>query len=114
MNFPDRVPGIPDFTPIFDLIREVRILNEESPHYRHHRPGRLLPCRIPPPQGIRSPRPHLYWKEYVEIDPKYFRPTEVEELKADSSKAKKILNWIIHRKPPRQKEARCQFIVYYN
>jgi hypothetical protein len=26
MNFPDRVPGIPDFTPIFDLIREERIL----------------------------------------------------------------------------------------
>jgi hypothetical protein len=27
MNFPDRVPGIPDFTPIFDLIREERILS---------------------------------------------------------------------------------------
>ena len=36
---------------------------------------------------------NLDWKEYVEIDPKYFRPTEVEVLKADSSKAKKILNW---------------------
>ena len=27
MNFSDRVPGIPDFTPIFDLIREERILS---------------------------------------------------------------------------------------
>jgi GDPmannose 4,6-dehydratase len=36
---------------------------------------------------------NLDWEEYVEIDPKYFRPTEVEALKADSSKAKKILNW---------------------
>jgi GDPmannose 4,6-dehydratase len=36
---------------------------------------------------------NLDWKEYVEIDPKYFRPTEVEVLKADSSKAKKVLNW---------------------
>ncbi|MCJ7564858.1 MAG: hypothetical protein MUP52_09765 [Candidatus Aminicenantes bacterium] len=27
MNFPDRVPGIPDFTPIFDLIREEKILS---------------------------------------------------------------------------------------
>ena len=36
---------------------------------------------------------NLDWKEYVEIDPKYFRPTEVKVLKADSSKAKKILNW---------------------
>ena len=29
----------------------------------------------------------------VEIDPKYFRPTEVDYLKADISKAKKILKW---------------------
>ena len=36
---------------------------------------------------------NLDWKECVDIDPKYFRPTEVEVLKADSSKAKKILNW---------------------
>jgi GDPmannose 4,6-dehydratase len=36
---------------------------------------------------------NLDWKEYVEIDPKYFRPTEVEALKADPSKAKKNLNW---------------------
>jgi len=36
---------------------------------------------------------NLDWEEYVEIDPKYFRPMEVEVLKADSSKAKKNLNW---------------------
>ena len=36
---------------------------------------------------------NLDWKECVDIDPKYFRPTEVEVLKADSSKAKKIMNW---------------------
>ncbi len=35
----------------------------------------------------------LDWREYIEIDPKYFRPTEVENLSADFSKAKKILNW---------------------
>ncbi|MBP8718864.1 MAG: GDP-mannose 4,6-dehydratase, partial [Candidatus Atribacteria bacterium] len=35
----------------------------------------------------------LDWKEYVEIDPRYFRPTEVELLLADSSKARKELNW---------------------
>ncbi|MHA1410569.1 MAG: GDP-mannose 4,6-dehydratase, partial [Candidatus Odinarchaeia archaeon] len=35
----------------------------------------------------------LYWKEYIEIDPIYFRPTEVENLRADFSKAKSILNW---------------------
>ncbi|OGC22571.1 GDP-mannose 4,6-dehydratase [candidate division WOR-1 bacterium RIFOXYC2_FULL_37_10] len=36
---------------------------------------------------------NLDWKEYVEIDPKYFRPTEVDFLCADISKAKKVLNW---------------------
>ncbi len=29
----------------------------------------------------------------VEVDPRYFRPTEVDQLLGDSSKAKKILNW---------------------
>lgn len=29
----------------------------------------------------------------IEIDPRYFRPTEVEYLLADASKAKKYLNW---------------------
>ncbi|MCS7212944.1 MAG: GDP-mannose 4,6-dehydratase [Candidatus Calescibacterium sp.] len=32
-------------------------------------------------------------KVLVEVDPKYFRPTEVEFLLADCSKAKKILGW---------------------
>tara|TARA_B100000989_G_scaffold259053_1_gene209120 strand:+ start:406 stop:1458 length:1053 start_codon:yes stop_codon:yes gene_type:complete len=29
----------------------------------------------------------------VEVDPRYFRPTEVDQLLGNSSKAKKILNW---------------------
>lgn len=33
------------------------------------------------------------WQDYIEIDPKYYRPTEVEHLFADTSKAKTILNW---------------------
>ena len=35
----------------------------------------------------------LDWKKYVEIDQKYFRPTEVDLLIGDASKAKKKLNW---------------------
>lgn len=35
----------------------------------------------------------LNWKKYVEIDPKYFRPTEVDILKGDSAKARRILGW---------------------
>ena len=35
----------------------------------------------------------LDWKEHVKIDPKYFRPTEVDVLKANPDKAKKELGW---------------------
>jgi GDPmannose 4,6-dehydratase len=35
----------------------------------------------------------LDWTKYVEVDPAYFRPTEVDYLLGDSSKAKKALNW---------------------
>src|SRR5665811_1785501 len=33
------------------------------------------------------------WKKYVEIDPRYFRPTEVDHLHGDPSKAMKALGW---------------------
>jgi GDPmannose 4,6-dehydratase len=32
-------------------------------------------------------------KDIIKIDPKYFRPTEVQTLLGDASKAKKLLNW---------------------
>ena len=35
----------------------------------------------------------LNWIEYVRIDPRYFRPTEVEVLIADITKAKEKLGW---------------------
>jgi GDPmannose 4,6-dehydratase len=38
----------------------------------------------------------LDWKKHVEIDPKYLRPTEVDYLLGDSSKARKALNWTPH------------------
>jgi GDPmannose 4,6-dehydratase len=33
------------------------------------------------------------WHQYVRIDPRYYRPTEVDYLEADTSKAEKELNW---------------------
>ncbi len=33
------------------------------------------------------------WKPYVEIDPRYYRPTEVDLLLGDAAKARRILNW---------------------
>jgi GDPmannose 4,6-dehydratase len=35
----------------------------------------------------------LDWREHVEIDPRYFRPAEVDALCADASKAKRKLGW---------------------
>lgn len=35
----------------------------------------------------------LNWKKYVEIDKRYFRPNEVDYLKANITKAKKQLHW---------------------
>ena len=33
------------------------------------------------------------WKKYVEIDPRYYRPAEVNALVADTAKAKRVLKW---------------------
>ena len=35
----------------------------------------------------------LDWQKYVEVDPRYFRPTEVGKLIADPAKAREKLNW---------------------
>ena len=35
----------------------------------------------------------LDWQKYVEIDPRYFRPTEVDHLQGDASKARAKLGW---------------------
>jgi GDPmannose 4,6-dehydratase len=35
----------------------------------------------------------LDWREYVRIDPRYFRPTEVENLRANPGKARERLGW---------------------
>jgi GDPmannose 4,6-dehydratase len=35
----------------------------------------------------------LDWEKYVEIDPSYYRPTEVDYLLGDASKAREALGW---------------------
>jgi GDPmannose 4,6-dehydratase len=35
----------------------------------------------------------LKWADYVEIDARYFRPSEVDLLQGDASKAKRVLGW---------------------
>ena len=36
---------------------------------------------------------HLDWKKHVKNDPRYYRPTEVDQLVGDASKAKRKLGW---------------------
>ena len=35
----------------------------------------------------------LDWEKFVHIDPRYYRPTEVDVLQGDASKARRILGW---------------------
>ena len=35
----------------------------------------------------------LDWKDYVEYDARYIRPTEVDQLLGDATKAKELLGW---------------------
>lgn len=36
----------------------------------------------------------LDWEPHVKIDPRYFRPTEVEALRGDAAKARQALGWV--------------------
>jgi GDPmannose 4,6-dehydratase len=36
---------------------------------------------------------HLDWRDHVVVDPRYFRPAEVDHLLADASKARFVLGW---------------------
>ena len=33
------------------------------------------------------------WREYVKVDPRYYRPAEVTDARADYSKARRVLGW---------------------
>jgi GDPmannose 4,6-dehydratase len=35
----------------------------------------------------------LDWEQFVEVDPRYYRPAEVDYLKLDSAKARRVLGW---------------------
>ena len=38
-------------------------------------------------------RLELDWRKYVEVDPRYYRPSEVDRLVGDASKARRELDW---------------------
>jgi GDPmannose 4,6-dehydratase len=52
----------------------------------------------------------LDWQQYVEIDPRYFRPTEVDILLGDPAKARKKLGW----KPTTDLQALAEMMVEHD
>jgi len=56
---------------------------------------------------IAGERLSLNWQKHVEIDPRYFRPTEVDYLHGDASKAHKAFGW----KPETSFEQLVQMMV---
>jgi GDPmannose 4,6-dehydratase len=52
----------------------------------------------------------LNWEDYVIVDPKYYRPSEVNHLEGDCSKAKSILGWI----PKTSMKELCHIMVVYD
>ena len=65
------------------------MLQQETPEDLVIATGR--PIRSGEFSGRSLSHADLDWREYVEIDPKYFRPTEVDFLMGDASKARRIL-----------------------
>ncbi len=43
--------------------------------------------------GLTFGRLDLDWQKHVEIDPRYFRPAEVDHLEGDASKSRELLGW---------------------
>jgi GDPmannose 4,6-dehydratase len=43
--------------------------------------------------GLTFGRLDLDWQKHVEIDPRYFRPAEVDHLEGDPAKGRRILGW---------------------
>ena len=42
----------------------------------------------------------LEWEKHVKFDPRYLRPTEVDDLIGDPTKAREVLGWQAHVLPP--------------
>jgi len=42
----------------------------------------------------------LDWRRYVAVDPQYYRPTEIDRLQGDATKARNLLGWVPRTKFP--------------
>jgi GDPmannose 4,6-dehydratase len=65
---------------------------------QHHEPDDFV-CAMGESHSVRDlctmvfSKLGMYYKDHITIDPKYYRPTELRDLKGDCSKLKKVLGW---------------------
>jgi GDPmannose 4,6-dehydratase len=65
---------------------------------QHHEPGDFV-IATGESHSVREfverafARVGLDWEKYVKIDPRYYRPSEVDDLCGDASKAARVLGW---------------------
>jgi GDPmannose 4,6-dehydratase len=65
---------------------------------QHHEPDDFV-CAMGESHSVRElcdmvfSKLGLNYKDYITIDPKYYRPTELTDLKGDCSKLKEVLGW---------------------
>jgi GDPmannose 4,6-dehydratase len=81
-----------DWTHCSDSIRAMNMILE-SDHADDYVVGTGETRSVRQFLDVVSEKLNLDWKEYVVIDPKYFRPSEVEVLQADSTKIRTKLGW---------------------
>ena len=55
--------------------------------------GVLCQFTAEPGLGLAFARVGLDWQEYVKVDQRYLRPSEVDHLCGDSTKARTVLGW---------------------
>ena len=65
---------------------------------QHHEPDDFV-CAMGESHSVRELCDMVFqklgmdYKDYITIDPRYYRPTELDDLKGDCSKLKKVLGW---------------------
>jgi GDP-D-mannose dehydratase len=86
------------------LLEAIRIANVDCRFYQAS--SSEMFGATPPPQNEdtpfypRSPYAGLDWREHVRFDERYLRPTEVDALVGDASKAERQLGWKAHVDTP--------------
>ena len=99
------LPGQPRRRPRLGLRQGVRRGDVADAAARPSRPTSWSPparrARCASSPSTASRRVGLDWTDHVSFDPRYLRPTEVDALIGDASKARELLGWTAQVQPGR-------------